>query len=214
MTHSYWAFLGVSALVIVTPGPDTALTIRNTLRRGRSAGVTTALGVITGQLAWACVASAGLTAALLASSRVFGLLKLAGTGYLIGLGVVTVMRALRGSRGADAGTDAATASPTEASRAAAPFWQGLFSNLANPKMVLFFASVFPAFAPSGRHTFLAMMSLGVVFATLTVVWLSLYAVVVAAAARRFSGSRFQRVFEVAAGVALIALGARLGAEGS
>ena len=58
------AFLAVSALVIVTPGQDTALTIRNTLARGRRGGVHTAAGVALGQLVWALAASAGLVALL------------------------------------------------------------------------------------------------------------------------------------------------------
>ena len=60
------AFLGVSLVVIVTPGQDTALTVRNTLTGGRGGGVLTALGVVTGQLTWALAASAGLSALLLA----------------------------------------------------------------------------------------------------------------------------------------------------
>jgi len=56
------AFLGVSAVVIVTPGQDTALTIRNTLLGGRSGGIATAAGVVSGQLVWALAASAGLSA--------------------------------------------------------------------------------------------------------------------------------------------------------
>src|SRR6185312_9458034 len=56
------AFLGVSLVVIVTPGQDTALTIRNSLTGGRRGGVLTALGVVTGQLSWALAASAGLSA--------------------------------------------------------------------------------------------------------------------------------------------------------
>ena len=63
------AFLGVSALVIVTPGQDTALTIRSTLLGGRRAGVLTALGVSTGQAVWTLAASAGITALLLASEQ-------------------------------------------------------------------------------------------------------------------------------------------------
>jgi threonine/homoserine/homoserine lactone efflux protein len=53
------AFLGVAALVIVTPGQDTALTVRNALLGGRRGGVFTALGVVTGQATWALAASVG-----------------------------------------------------------------------------------------------------------------------------------------------------------
>jgi len=58
------AFFGVSALVIVTPGQDTALTIRNTVLGGRSGGIGTAFGVCAGQAIWALAASAGLAAVL------------------------------------------------------------------------------------------------------------------------------------------------------
>lgn len=65
------SFLAVSVVVIVTPGPDTALTIRNTFRAGRAGGIGTALGVSTGQLIWALATSVGLVAVLLASEPVF-----------------------------------------------------------------------------------------------------------------------------------------------
>src|SRR5215475_3168052 len=57
-------FLAVSALVIMTPGPDTAITIRNTLIGGRSAGVATACGIACGQTLWATAASLGAVALL------------------------------------------------------------------------------------------------------------------------------------------------------
>lgn len=81
------AFLGVSVLVIVTPGPDTAVTIRSTLMGGRRAGVLTATGVITGQACWTLAASAGITALLVASEPAFMALKFAGAAYLVYLGL-------------------------------------------------------------------------------------------------------------------------------
>jgi threonine/homoserine/homoserine lactone efflux protein len=57
-----WAFVGVAALVIVTPGPDTALTVRNALLGGRGAGIATAAGVALGLAVWTAAASAGLAA--------------------------------------------------------------------------------------------------------------------------------------------------------
>ncbi len=92
------AFLGVSALVIVTPGQDTALTIRSTLLGGRRAGVLTALGVSTGQAVWTLAASAGITALLLASEPAFLAVKLAGAIYLVFLGGQMLVRAARRSR--------------------------------------------------------------------------------------------------------------------
>src|ERR671925_352764 len=89
------SFLGVALVVIVTPGPDTALTIRNTLLAGRSGGIFTALGVATGQLTWALATSVGLVTVLVTSEPVFYAVKLVGAAYLIGLGARSVLVAVR-----------------------------------------------------------------------------------------------------------------------
>jgi threonine/homoserine/homoserine lactone efflux protein len=67
MDASLLGFLAVEAVVTVTPGRDTSLTIRNTLLGGRPAGIGTVLGVATGQSVWTIATSLGLTALLLAS---------------------------------------------------------------------------------------------------------------------------------------------------
>ena len=95
MLQTVAAFLAVSAVVICTPGQDTALTIRNTLSGGRRSGVTTAVGVSLGQAVWTVAASAGLVAILSASEPAFRALKVAGAAYLVFLGAETLWSALR-----------------------------------------------------------------------------------------------------------------------
>src|SRR5260370_33398074 len=85
LTGPLLAFLGISALVIMTPGPDTAITIRNTLTGGRAGGLATALGVATGQAIWALATSAGIVALLVASEPLFQAVKYAGAAYLVWL---------------------------------------------------------------------------------------------------------------------------------
>src|SRR6185312_7596684 len=92
---AYMAFLGVSLLVICTPGQDTALTIRNTLLGGRRAGVATAVGVAAGQAGWTLATSGGLAVVIAASAPLFFAIKLAGAGYLVYLGVRSIISALR-----------------------------------------------------------------------------------------------------------------------
>ncbi len=95
MTHAALAFLGVSAVVIVTPGQDTALTIRNALAGGRRSGVFTALGVATGQATWTIAAAGGIAALLRASEPLFVAVKLCGAAYLVFLGAQTLLGAWR-----------------------------------------------------------------------------------------------------------------------
>jgi len=89
------AFLGVAALVIMTPGPDTAVTIRGTLLGGRRSGVLTACGVATGQACWTLAAAAGVTALLVASEPALLVVKFAGAAYLVWLGVSAIAGAIR-----------------------------------------------------------------------------------------------------------------------
>src|SRR5438094_2418158 len=88
----YLAFMGVSLLVIVTPGQDTALTIRNTLLGDRRGGVRTAAGVAAGQATWTIAASAGVVALLRASEPAFVAVRLLGAAYLVYLGLQALIR--------------------------------------------------------------------------------------------------------------------------
>jgi threonine/homoserine/homoserine lactone efflux protein len=91
------AFLGVALLVIVVPGPDTALTVRNALTGGRRCGVATAAGVATGQAVWTIATSVGIAELIQASEPAFLALKLAGAAYLIALGLQSLWTAVRPS---------------------------------------------------------------------------------------------------------------------
>jgi threonine/homoserine/homoserine lactone efflux protein len=210
MEHTLWAFVGVAIVVIVVPGPDTALTIRNTLAGGRRAGVASAFGIVAGQLVWEAATAAGLTAVMLASERVFHIVKLVGAACLIVIGLRTLFGALRHGRRADGPEPAAPVDPR--APIAPAFHQGLISNLGNPKMAVFFASVFPQFAPRGHDPFVGLMSLGLLFSALTLVWLACYAFAIDKAADVFRRPRVRRAIEGIAGLALVGLGARLATE--
>ena len=197
------AFLGVALVVICTPGPDTLLTIRNAVAVGRQGGVLTAVGVAAGQLVWTLASAAGLTALLQTSQTVFLWLKLLGAGYLVYLGVLALVSAYGPPAGI--GGDAARTAP--GGRAA--FRQGFVSNLANPKMAAFFVSLLPQFVPTGWNPFVGFVVLGAVFCSLTLVWLSLYAVALDRARSVLARPRVRRTLDAVAGTVLVALGAHL-----
>jgi threonine/homoserine/homoserine lactone efflux protein len=197
------AFLGVSIVVIATPGQDTALTIRNTLLGGRRSGVSTAAGVSAGQACWTLAASAGLSALLSASEPAFLALRLAGAAYLVFLGLQALVGALRGGEARlPGGVGALRLAPARA------FRQGLVSNLGNPKMAVFFVSLLPQFG----HSFVALAALGLLFCALTFTWLTAYATAVARAGDFLRRPRIRRALEAVTGTVLVALGLRLAAE--
>jgi len=180
-------FLVVALVVIVSPGPDFALTVRNSLRDG---GLATALGVVTGQLVWALATAAGIAALLVASHPAFVALRIAGAAYLIWLGLAALFH--RGWR------------HELTPRRGSPYRQGLLSNLGNPKMPVFFTSLLPQFGAS----FAALALHGVTFAVLTLAWLAL----VARIGRLLGTGRVRRAIDVVSGVVLVTFGLRLATE--
>jgi len=204
LSQSLWAFLGISLLVIATPGPDTALTVRNTLLGGRRGGGFTAAGVAAGQGIWALATSAGLVALLVASEPVFEVIKWLGAAYLIWLGAQSLWAAGRGS----AAPAAAGAVPARLSRASA-FRQGLLSDLGNPKMAVFFSSLLPQFSDA---SFGSLVLLGLVFSAMTFTWLLAYAIALSIAGNVVRRRAVWRSIEAVTGAALVALGLRLASE--
>lgn len=191
-------FVGLSLVVIVTPGQDTALTIRNSLRGGSRAGVRTAIGVSAGQATWTLVTAAGIGVILASSEGFFGVLRLLGVGYLLYLGSQSLLAAVRGSsavsvRSAVVARDALPASAVS---------QGLISNLSNPKMLAFFTSLLPQFGDS----FAGLLSLGLGFSLMTMVWLTAYALAVASLAKFLLRPAIHRSLEALTGACLIGFG--------
>jgi threonine/homoserine/homoserine lactone efflux protein len=88
------AFLGVSAVVICVPGPDTALTVRNALAGGRRCGVATAAGVAVGQAVWTLATSVGIAELIQASEPAFLVMKAVGAAYLVALGLQSLWAAV------------------------------------------------------------------------------------------------------------------------
>lgn len=202
---SFWAFIGVSLLIITTPGPDTAVTVRNTLIGQRRAGCFTALGVATGLTVWALGTSLGLVALLVASEAVFEAVRWLGAAYLVYLGAVSLRAAWRGGAAPSAGT-ASGASVRLTPMAA--YRQGLLSDLGNPKIAVFFSSMLPQFASD----FVGLALHGLVFASITLVWLIAYAVVLSIAGDYIRGRSVWRTIEAITGAALVAFGLRLASE--
>jgi threonine/homoserine/homoserine lactone efflux protein len=194
----------LAIVVIVTPGPDTALTIRNTLVGGRPAGVATAVGVALGQATWSLATSVGIAALLVAAEPAFAALKLAGAAYLIYLGAQSLWSAFRG-RPAHPRIDSSVGHVwvTTALR------QGVVSNLTNPKMAVFFPSLLPQFVAADAPPFVALLALGILFSLMTLAWLTAYAFAVARAGDVLRRSAVRRWVEAVTGLVLVAFGFRV-----
>ncbi len=197
----FLAYLGVAALIVVTPGPDMTLVARNTLLSGRRAGVATVLGIICGLSGWAIAAAIGLVAVLAASAVAFTTLRLAGAVYLIALGLLT----LRG-HGPLVIKDQASGRRLGARRA----WTlGWLSASLNPKLGVFFLTLLPQFVEPGIDAPERMLALALIFAVLGLAWLLLFVEIVARTQATFALPWVTNLARRATATVLVGLGVRV-----
>ncbi|HKT96877.1 MAG TPA: LysE family translocator, partial [Paraburkholderia sp.] len=158
ITH-FGFFLVAVFLLNVTPGPDTAYIVGRSVAQGRSAGLVSALGISTGCCVHALACAFGLTALLAASATAFTVIKLVGACYLMYLGV----RLIFAKKEAPASTTQSASSTSAPRPLRQLFLSGFWTNVLNPKVVLFFVSFFPQFVSvTSPHKVLAFLALGVV----------------------------------------------------
>jgi threonine/homoserine/homoserine lactone efflux protein len=155
---SWWVFIAASLLLISTPGQDMILVMSRSIAQGAAAGVTTAAGVSVGLIGHTVLAALGLGAVLRTSEWLYLALKLVGAAYLVVLGVQLLRTRAQ----------ALTLRAGGARSLPRLFADGALSNLANPKIAIFYFAFLPQFvSPDAAQPTWAVFVLGLVFAALT-----------------------------------------------
>jgi len=201
------AFLAISALLAIIPGPDTAIATRNALVGGRRAGLFTILGISFGLTVWTLATGAGIAALLRASEPAFVALKLVGAVYLVLLGAQALWGAIRKSGPRGAGSVGHRPIPARLA-----LRQGAVTNLGNPKIAVFFTSFLPQFTPAHHASFGTLVLLGAVFCVIGLSWLTAYTFAVARIGDVLRRPRPRRILEGFTGCVLVAFGTRLAFE--
>jgi len=195
-------YLLASLLLVVTPGPDMAFVLGQTLAGGARRGWAAMAGVYAGVSVHIGFAAAGVAALVAAHPALFTALRLAGAGYLAWIGIRALGAALRGGP--------AEARAAAAASLGAAFRQGFVTNLLNPKVGLFFLAFVPLFVdPARSPAWLQMLILGPMLPALA---LPFYALLIPGAARlagRFRAASAGRWLDGAAGALFLGLGLRL-----
>jgi threonine/homoserine/homoserine lactone efflux protein len=191
------AFLAASLILAVTPGPGVFYIVTRTLAQGRRAGLASVAGVALGNLGNALGAALGLAALFAISTLAFSVVKYAGAGYLIFLGV----RTLR-ARSSDGQREIAVPSVEPMERAAGALAivpivkiarDGCVVALFNPKTALFFAAFLPQFMPPGAAPMQQTMALGALFVVVAAATDTGYALAAGILAPRLARLRTARV---------------------
>src|SRR5947209_6332710 len=165
-------FLGIAAILTITPGADTALVTRNVISRGRAGAFFTTLGICLGCLTHATLSALGLSAILRSSETLFNIVKFAGALYLIYIGAVSLWTAWRGNDAAAVTEDRRTVRDRRPVRS---FIEGYGTNLLNPKVSIFYLTFLPQFISPGEPVFRKSILLAGVHVLMGLLWLTLYA---------------------------------------
>ncbi|PMS20154.1 lysine transporter LysE [Trinickia dabaoshanensis] len=204
-------FVAAVFLLNVTPGPDTAYIVGRSVAQGRGAGLMSALGICSGCCVHTIACAFGLTALLAASATAFTVIKFAGAIYLIYLGV---RLAFWPSSKSEAATVQTGETPAQASRTLRQLYlQGFWTNVLNPKVVLFFVSFFPQFVSTdSEYKAFAFLSLGGVFIAMSVMWCLFLVWVASSVTQRLGGTpTVKKWLDRVVGSAFVGLGLRLAA---
>lgn len=191
-------FAVAAAALVFTPGPNTLYVVARSVEQGRTAGIVSALGVELGTMVHVGAAAFGLSALLVSSALVFGVVKYAGAAYLVYLGIKTLV----------ARAEPAAAATVEGRSLRRAFSQAVVVNLLNPKSAIFFFAFLPQFVDASRGAAAAqILVLGAVVVVLGFASGSFYSFVAGSAGAFLRGNvrllRAQRYF---AGGVYLALG--------
>jgi RhtB (resistance to homoserine/threonine) family protein len=200
--HDFGLFLAAGILLNLTPGPDTAYILGRSIAQGREAGIASALGICVGSIFHSCAAALGLSAILATSAVAFAAIKLLGGAYLIFLGIKMLL---------DRRRQLSLPSNFRRRTTIAAFRQGVFTNVLNPKVALFFLAFLPQFIdPASNMKLLAFLALGLTFVTTGTIWCLILAWFASALSERLrENETIGQCLNRAAGALFVFLGARL-----
>lgn len=194
-------FLVATVVLSLTPGPATALIIRQSARHGTVRTVPIIAGVELGVYAWAMLAALGVAGVVAASPTAFVVLKVVGAIVLLGLGI-QAWRASFTVPDDDGGT-------LPAPSGARGFGLGLLTNLANPKLMVFCLAFFPQFIPAGSNVVASTAFLAAITVAIDISYFLVLAALASRARRFFARRRVRKVLDRTSGTVFIALAARM-----
>jgi threonine/homoserine/homoserine lactone efflux protein len=198
-------FLTAALLLAIAPGPGMLYVLARSLAGGRREGVLSSLGTFVGGMVHVLAAAAGVSVILARSAVAFATVKYAGAAYLCFLGIRMIADARRDNDSLPADTVV---------QARNPFWQGIATEVLNPKTALFFLSFIPQFVHrESGHVFWQFLLLGTISVTLNTSADLVVTMFAGPLGNRIrSSAKFRRTQRTATGAIMIGLGTYLAAS--
>jgi RhtB (resistance to homoserine/threonine) family protein len=205
--ENFYLFVLMCILLIILPGPDTAIATKNTITVGRIGGLKTALGTCCALLIHTSAAVLGLSAIIVKSALLFSVFKYVGAVYLIYLGIKTLWSLRKKEIGASVEMDTKSQFTNKSC-----FKQGFLTNILNPKVAVFFLTFLPQFVDAGSNTFIPFLLMGITYTLLTAVWFLLYVYLINQVSAFMKKPKAQNIIEGITGTILIGFGIKLALE--
>ncbi|MFD9895770.1 LysE family translocator [Amycolatopsis sp. NPDC059027] len=203
---SYGSYLVIAVLIVLAPGPDTMVMLKNALSGGTKGGLLATAGIFAGNAVQGTAAALGLGVVIARSQPVFLTLKWLGAAYLLFLGFQALRGAWRGDYTGVTETQRRKASGFRRWR------EGFLSNITNPKVLVLYLSVLPQFLDPGRTTTWDALALAYTVAVLGTGWLLVLLFFVHRVRAWLERRRVRRALDGVTGTALIGFGAALAVE--
>lgn len=197
------AFTLVVAVLVVTPGADTMLVMKNGIRNGRKGGWATTLGVLGGTVVHAVISALGISVLVARSETIYLIIKGLGALYLVWLGVQTLSSVRNRHTTEVSGNKVA---------AKGAFLEGLITNILNPKVAIFYVAFLPQFISPADPVLAKSLLLACIHNVLSLFWLGGLVIVISRGKRWMQKQQVQEWLSRISGVVLIALGVRLAFE--
>lgn len=203
MPLDLWTFLIAITLLTMTPGADTLIVIRNTLRGGAKDGLVSSLGICSGLFVHATLSAVGISAILLYSSTAFTVLKSVGALYLLWLGFNS-LKSFWNAKGVHQKRIA-----PKPFRFLVSLREGFLSNVLNPKAVIFYMAFLPQFISHessvlGQSLFLALLHF-----IIGTIWQAILVYTIVSANGFITKKSVRQSLDAISGIVMIALGITL-----
>ena len=202
---SLLTYISIAAMMVVIPGADTMLLVKNTLNFGTKAGRYTVLGMATGLSFWTLIAILGLSVVIAQSVILFSTIKYLGAAYLIYLGIKSFF-AKKGTSLETIQAQAHTPAQPSNRHNKSSFMQALLSNVLNPKTVLVYITVMPQFINLDGNVNQQLIVLASILTLLAVGWFMILVHLIDYAKKWFRNEKFQKRFQKSTGLLLVGFG--------
>ncbi|SUJ28983.1 LysE type transporter [Staphylococcus arlettae] len=203
MLEGLLTFITITLMIIIVPGPDFFIVMKNSISSGRVNGTMAALGITSGHVIYSLLAIFGIIFILAQMYYVFLVIKILGACYLIYLGIRSIISARQGLNFTPETMKIAQVSYLNSYR------QGIVSTLLNPKALLYYISILPQFLSTGGAVTSQIAILSAIVTSVILIWFIFCVFIFQYIKKLFANRKIKAFFDYAVGFILVGLSINL-----